>query len=80
MLRPRIGSILQAVVNMDGIERWQALARGEFSQQMQQYSGIQAAGETDMPDRRVTPGSQDLKQSGGEIVTVMLVHRKVAAL
>ncbi|GFM85947.1 hypothetical protein PSCICO_13460 [Pseudomonas cichorii] len=80
MLRPRIGSLLQTVVNMNGIKWRQVRARGEFSQQMQQYSGIQTAGETDMPDRRVTPGGQDLKQSGGEIVTVMLVHRKVAAL
>ncbi|GFM74693.1 hypothetical protein PSCICM_05120 [Pseudomonas cichorii] len=80
MLRPGIGSGLQAVVNMDSIQRRQALALSKLSQEVQQYSGIQAAGETDMPDRRVTPGSQDLKQSGGKIVTAMLIHRKIAAL
>ncbi|GFM52263.1 hypothetical protein PSCICE_35300 [Pseudomonas cichorii] len=73
MLRPGIGSGLQAVMNMDGIQRRQALACGELSQKVQQYGGVQTAGKTDMPDRRVTPGSQDLKQSGGEIVSV---HRR----
>ncbi len=69
MLWPAIGSSLQTVVHMDGVERRQGFATGEFSQKMQKHSRVEAAGETDMPDRRIAPWGQDLKKPGRKIMT-----------
>jgi hypothetical protein len=41
----------------------------EFNQQVQQHSGIQAAGEADVPDGRSAPVRQCLEQSGRKIMT-----------
>ncbi|SMS11615.1 Conserved hypothetical protein [Pseudomonas viridiflava] len=71
MLRPVIGSSLQTVMNMNRFQSGQTFAPGQLSQKMHQYSGIETAGETDVPDRRIAPGRQGLEQPGGEIMTAM---------
>ena len=71
MLRPVIGSNLQTVMNMNRFQNGQTFALGQLSQKMQQNSGIETAGETDVPDRRIAPRRQGLEQPGGESMTAM---------
>ncbi|MNF98158.1 hypothetical protein D3C84_810110 [compost metagenome] len=56
--RPSIGRGLQAVVDVDGGEGRQGFAPSEASQQMEQDGGVEPAGESDMPGRRMAPGGQ----------------------
>lgn len=53
---PGIGGGLQAVVDMNGAQRGRGVVAGVAGEQVQEDSGVQAAGEGDAPGRGVEPG------------------------
>ncbi|MNP15177.1 hypothetical protein D3C76_1075230 [compost metagenome] len=67
MLWPRLSRSLKAVMDMDGVQRWQRLVFCQIGEEMKQHGGIETTGESDMPGCSVAPGLKIQQQPARQI-------------